>query len=125
MHAEDFWDAVRDRWTPGSEEELRSVTHHVLLHLRRALPGDEAQVVFGVLPAELVSIGLADVRPDGLDTPAIYGHVGREAHVPADMAAEATDAVFAVVRGLLPPSLASRVERHLPRGLGQAWRAAA
>ncbi len=125
MHAEDFWEALRDRWTPGSEEELRSVTHHVLLHLSRALPPEEAEVVFGVLPTELVSIGLGGAAPDALDAPAFYAHVGREAHVPAEMAAEATDAVFAVVRGLLPPSTTARVERRLPRRLGQVWRAAA
>jgi uncharacterized protein (DUF2267 family) len=127
MRADDFWEALRDRFTPGSEEELRSVTHHVLLHLRHRLPDDEAQMLFAVLPAEIAPLGASESagHAERLDAPAFYAHVGREAHVPQALAEEATGAVFGVLRRVVPLPTAARIERALPDRLRAVWHAAA
>lgn len=56
MAADMFWEHIRQKWQPASDEQMRGAAHAVLYHLRRRLPHEEVQALFSELPGEVVGL---------------------------------------------------------------------
>ncbi len=134
-HTDEFWNHLREKWSPASEDPMRRATHTILFHLRRRLPHEEVEALFDCLPGEIVGLSFAPdymkerrsvIRPAERqeDAPEFYATVAREANLSADEAARATEALFHAIKQEMGPHQIVAVASVLPRQLMQAWQQA-
>jgi uncharacterized protein (DUF2267 family) len=131
-HTDEFWDHLREKWHPDSDDPMRRATHSILFHLRRRLPHEEVEALFDCLPGEIVGLSFSpDFMKEGRslarpaerqeDATEFYATVAREANLSADEAAQATEALFHAIKQEMRPRQIVAVASVLPKQLMQAW----
>lgn len=132
MPADIFWEHIKQKWQPASDEQLRGATHAVLYHLRRRLPHEEVQALFSELPGEVVGLSFdtnylkeahSRQKPPERhqDQDEFFTTIGREASLSVSDAARATEAVFAAMKQELPEKQITAVQAMLPKHLREVW----
>ncbi|WP_303905889.1 DUF2267 domain-containing protein [Thiohalomonas denitrificans] len=126
-----FWDQVERRWLPENDDLERDAVQSVLIHLRRRIPQEEAEHLFGQLPSSIGSLSLEPRllqqeieggRPvDALDAPEFFRVVGSELETSDDIAEKATEAVFGAVKRVLPIKETKHVAGLMPTELRKVW----
>jgi uncharacterized protein (DUF2267 family) len=131
MSEETFWTAIRERWDPENEEQLRRVTHIVLHQLIHLVPNREALHVLSSLPVDITMLATKEdetiargrrEHAGGAEIEsAFYDSVAEEAGVTFDTAREATRAVFHALKTHISTEEIEHIRSTLTGYLERAW----
>lgn len=130
QEAQEFWDALHERWRADTADREARLARSVLVHLRRRLPGAEYRHLEAELPADLRTAWAEPGRErpyrkgsiEKSDRNTFLAAVQAETGLPDLADAEiATAAVFYALARFLGPDERRHVANQLPKGLRERW----